>query len=107
MGQFLRVRLQRRHVLVLRQVKHLDGAGIRRADFLVLVLFLICAVFPTLNQSQTNVNIYSLNDQIRKSLIHIQLTVLYLLCKDLQIEVCTARSADHPEELSVCKRADW
>lgn len=64
MGQFLRVRLQRRHVLVLRQVKHLDGAGIRRADFLVLVLFLICAVFTTLKQ--TNVNIYSLNDQIRK-----------------------------------------
>lgn len=48
MGQFLRVCLQRRHVLVLCQVKHLNGAGVRRADFLLLVLFLICAVFSTL-----------------------------------------------------------
>lgn len=85
MGQFLRVRLQRRHVLVLRQVKHLDGAGIRRADFLVLVLFLICAVFTTLKQ--TNVNIYSLNDQIRKkSLIQLysQFSVHTSICKSLQ-----------------------
>lgn len=48
MGQFLRVCLQRRQVLVLCQVKHLDGAGIRRTDLLVLVLLLICAIFTTL-----------------------------------------------------------
>lgn len=48
MGQLLRVCLQRRHVLVLRQVKHLDRSGIRWTSFLIIILFLICAVFPTL-----------------------------------------------------------
>lgn len=48
MGQLLRVRLQRGHVLVLCQVEHLDGAGIRRADFLVVLLVLVCAVFTAL-----------------------------------------------------------
>lgn len=48
MCQFLRVRLQGRHVLVLHQVKHLDGAGIRRTGLLILVFFLVCAVFTAL-----------------------------------------------------------
>ena len=53
MGQLLRVRLQRRQVLVLRQVKHLDGTGIRRTDFLVLVLLFVCTIFTTLQGGRT------------------------------------------------------
>lgn len=48
-GQFLWVGLQGRQVLVLGQVKHLDGAGVRRAGLLLFVLLLfVRAVLHTL-----------------------------------------------------------
>lgn len=52
MGELLGVCLQRGHVLVLCQVKHLDGAGIRRTGLLILLLLLICAVFTALQEKK-------------------------------------------------------
>lgn len=50
MGQFLRIRLQRRYVLILCQVKNLNGVWIWWAGLFLLILFLICAIFSSLQR---------------------------------------------------------
>lgn len=54
MGQFLRVRLQGGQVLVLCQVKHLNGAGIRWTDLFILVLLFVRPILPTLQGRRVN-----------------------------------------------------
>jgi hypothetical protein len=53
MGQLLRVGLQWRDVLVLSQVKHLDGRGMCGADLLLIILLLVTTIFTTLGEERT------------------------------------------------------